>query len=243
MTFHPRRNGFLGLSGWEAWRALRRGAGLIQKERIQPPRRSPGRSKWEGRSLRRTEGARTRTTGVALSMHALPDSALPSLGSSDRAAGHCYLDMEPQSRGSTGPPPALHIQGPEVSPPRTQTMRWRPGSRWDHGSSRRPEGTHGSLRPGSVPPKDQRAQGTPGHTSSLAPSPPCRCRCPGSPVAVGWTQQGVGEGRNARAVGPAHSGRWTQLPQGGAGLVVSEALSPGLWAGEAALGPEAGLGL
>ena len=103
MTFHPRRNGFLGLSGWEAWRALRRGAGLIQKERIQPPRRSPGRSKWEGRSLRRTEGARTRTTGVALSMHALPDSALPSLGSSDRAAGHCYLDMEPQSRGSTGP--------------------------------------------------------------------------------------------------------------------------------------------
>lgn len=53
----------------------------------------------------------------------------------------------------------------------------------------------------------------------------------------------MGEGRNARAVGPACSGRWTQLPQGRAGLAVSEALSPGLWAGEAASGPEAGLGL
>lgn len=172
MTFHPRRNGFLGLSGWEAWGALRRGAGLIQEERIQPPRRSPGRSKWEGQSLRRTEGARTRTTGITLSMHPLPDSALPSLGSGNRAAGHCHLDMEPQSRGSTGPPPALHLQGPEVSPPRTQTMSWRPGSRWDHSSSRRSEGTHGGLRPGSVPSEDQRAQGTPGRTFSLAQALP-----------------------------------------------------------------------
>lgn len=170
----------------------------------------------------------------------LPDSALLSLGSCDRAAGHCRLDMA-QSWGSMGPPPALYLQGPEVSPPRTQTMGWQPGSRWDHGSSRRPEGTHGGLRPGSVPPEDQRAQGTPGHTSSLAPSPPCRHCCLGSPVAAGWTQRGAGKGRSTRAVGPARSGRWTQLPRGGAGLAVSEALS--LWAGEAASGSEAGLGL
>lgn len=89
-------------------------------------------------------------------------------------------------------------------------MGWQPGSRWDHGSSRRPYGTHGGLRPGSIPAEDQRAQGTP------APpvTPPAWPRA----LPAGATAQAcrsLRAGPSGVGAGAGAPGRWDQHAQEG----------------------------
>ena len=107
-------------------------------------------------------------------------------------------------------------------------MGWQPGSRWDHSSSRRPEGTHEASVPAASLLKTRGPRAPPHPWSHLqpGPEPSLQTPLPRFAVTAGWTQRGGGGGRSTRAVGPASSGRRTRLPWGRAGLAVSEALRP-----------------
>lgn len=229
VTFHPRRNGFLGLGGWEAWGALEEGsrAGIRLKHTFS--RLGGLVKKQTGRAA--SGGLKEPGLDSLGPTRPLPDSALLSLGSCDHAAGHCRLTGS--KAGPKGPHPHSTSRAPEVSPPGLRRMGWRPEA---GGPRFFPEARGHSLRclAGLAVPllKTRGPRGTGPHLQP-GPEPSLQAPCPGSPAA-GWTQPGCGRGQE-------HQGEGQHAQERGLGFggpAWQSQRPQSLWAGEAASGPE-----